>query len=358
MKKMTKTLIITFSLYLLTLAGCGMVDLAQLPHTDAENWRTFDPNDYGIRRIDKSGGTISYTWDHDAEFGETECVLPYWQPAGRMIDMQSVKGRLNGKAYPVIFDTGCNPVIILSKKIVSENDLPVYSLNPDDIQNSTALVIADSLEIGSFKLTDYPCVLWRHRAEFRFLGLPIHKPELIAIPLDMMSRFNYFKFDNLNKELSFSKVFAFLPDDASGWISIPFRIEGLFLLLEVPIENRNTTLRLDTGAGYELQLDESVVKELFNVRPDFQKARKRTTYLYGPYEDGKTAEKTFTAKNLHFGDRTMNRVRLIYSERIDDEGYEGTIGYEFFDDTVMVLDFEKRLLWIKKEMGSFFEEGA
>ena len=51
MKTTIKTLTITLSLCLLTLSGCGIIDMAQVPHEDVENWRTFAPNDYGIKIV-------------------------------------------------------------------------------------------------------------------------------------------------------------------------------------------------------------------------------------------------------------------------------------------------------------------
>jgi hypothetical protein len=347
MKTSIKTLTIVTSLFLLTLSGCGMVELAQVPHENVENWRTFDPNDYGIEIIREEDGSTSYSWTGDADFNEEDNVLPYWKHSRALID-NVVKGQLNENTYPVIFDTGCNPMLVISERLVTENDLPVFFCDPDNKQTSFALAIADSLKIGSFELTDYPCGLWSHKAEFRLLGLPIHKPKWIIIPLNMMRQFNYFKFDNLNKEVSFSKASSFVPADKSEWFSVPFRIEGLYLLLDVPIEGMEITFRLDTGAGYQLELDESVVQELFKKRPDFEKAWKKTIYLYGPYEGGKTTEKKFTAKNIHFLNQKFDRVELIYTDINQDKGYQGVIGFEFFEKTVMVLDFKKNLMWVKK----------
>lgn len=356
MKTSIETLTIAGSLLLLTLSGCGMVDLVQVPHENVENWRTFDPNDYGIKIIRKEDGSISCSWTHDADFNEEDNVLPYWKHRGAFIMSNVVKGQLNGTTYPVIFDTGCNPMIVISERLVTENDLPVFFFKPDNKQSSFALVIADSLKIGSFELTDFPCGLWNHKAEFRMFGLPIHKPELIIIPLVIMRQFNYFKFDDLNKEVSFSKSSSFAASDKSEWFSLPFRIEGLYLLLDLSIEGMETTLRLDTGAGYQLKLDESVVQELFKKRPDFAKAWKKTIYLYGPYAGGKTTGKKFTAKNIHFSNQKLDRTELIYASINQDKGYKGFIGFDFFEKTVMVLDFKKNLMWVKKAKGSRFEQ--
>ncbi|MBW8036403.1 MAG: hypothetical protein FVQ79_12440 [Planctomycetes bacterium] len=352
----TKILIIITTLSLLPLSGCGMVELAQLPHEKVENWRTFDPNDYDIEIIRKDDGSTSYNWTRNTDFNEKDNVLPYWKHSGALFKNNVIEGQLNGKAYPVIFDTGCNPMIVISERLVTESDLPVFFFKPDNKQSSFALVIADSLKIGSLELTDYPCGLWSHKAEFRIFGLPIHKPELILIPLNMMRQFNYFKFDNLNKEVAFSKASSFAAADKSEWLSLPFRIEGLYLLLDVSIEGMETTLRLDTGAQYQLKLDESIVQELFKKRPDFAKAWKKNTYLYRPYAGGKITGKKFTAKSIHFSNQKLDRVELIYADINQDKGYQGIIGYELFEKTVMVLDFKKNLMWVKKAKGSRFEQ--
>jgi len=355
MKTTSKSIIFVTILLLMILCGCGIIGLKQIPHKNAETWRTFDPNDYGIEIQREENGSVSYTWSMDATLNEDMNIMPYWNPWGDVIGVPSVKGYLNENPYPVIFDTGCNPLLILGEKIVIENDLAVYFFNPQDIQNSGGLVIADSLQIGSLELIDFPCGLWEHRAQFEVLGVPIYKPEIMIMPLVMMRKFNYFKFDDIQKEISFSEISSFVPENTSEWLSLPLKFDGLYLLLDVPIEGIDTELRLDTGAGYQMKLDISVIEKLFETRPDFEKAWKNTTYLYGPYEGGKSTEKKFTAKNLQFDGLKLDRVKIIYSNTDQDEQCHGVIGAELFKKTIMVLDFENNLMWVKKAKNSRFE---
>lgn len=356
MKKTSKIFTIIAILTLLTLPGCGIVTSTQRPHKNPETWRTFDPNDYGIEVTKGENGSISYRWNLDAGFDEDNNAIPYWKPWGRFTDGPAAKGYLNGNAYQVIFDTGCNPMLVVSEKIVTENDLAVLFFKSENKGSSRALVLVDSLKIGSFELTDYPAGLWRYHPQLKLLGLPLPEHEIILIPLVMMQQFKYFKFDDLQKEISFSKQFSFEPEEDSDWFSLPFRMEGLHLLLDIPIEGIETTLMLDTGADYQLELGESVVQEIFKKRSDFDKAWKRTVHYYGPYADGLVDCKKFTAKNLKFSDRTLNRVKLIYSDRYEDKKYQGVIGAKLFDKTIMVLDFENNLMWVKKAKGSRFEK--
>lgn len=350
-------LTISVAVILLAFSGCGMLDMAQVPHKDVENWRTFDPNDYDIKIVRKENGTISYEWSLGAHLGEEVNILPYWKHSKAFLNDNYVEGQLNGNTYPVIFDTGCNPVLVISEQLVTENDLPVFFVMPEDKNNSSALAIADSLKIGSFELKEYPCVLWRSRAEFRLFGVPIHKPEMILVSLNIMRQFSYFKFDGIQDELSFSKQSSFEPEIAAEWLSLPFRFEGLHLLLDISIEGIETTLMLDTGAGYQLELSESFVQELLKKRHDFKKTWKKTTHYYGPYADGKVKQKKFTAKQLQFANQTLNRVEIVYGDHPFQQGkpFEGTIGSELFENTIMVLDFENNMMWIKKAKGSRFE---
>ena len=318
----------------------------------------FDPNDYDIKIERKENGSLSYSWSFDVNFDEENNVIPYWKPWGKRCCSCSVKGYLNENRYPVVFDTGCNPMLIISEKIVKENDLAVFFFTPEHKETSDAFVLVDSLKIGSFELTNYPCGLWSYHPQLRLLGLPIYEPEMIIIPLDMMRHFNYFKFDNVQRELSFSATTSFEPADNSRWLAMPFRYEGLHLVLDVSIEGIQTTLMLDTGADFQLKLNESVVKKIFEKRSDFKKVWKKTTHFYGPYESGMTTEKQFTAKNFRFANQTLVRVKLIYSDSNENEQYQGIIGAKLFDKTVMVLDFEKNLMWVKKAKDSRFEEGA
>ncbi len=356
MKKALRTIMVVAILSLLALSGCGMMDTAQLPHKNSEKWRTFDPNDYGITITKNQNGSLSYRWSLDAEFDEEDNVIPYWKQWGNYYGTRTVKGCLNENTYPVIFDTGCNPMLILSEKIVTKNDLAVFFFDPGNKETGSAFVLVDSLKIGSFELNNYPCGLWKYRPQLQLLGLPIHEPELIVLPLAIMRQFSYFKFDNVKKQLSFSKSASFDPADNSQWLFLPFRYEGLHLVLDVSIEGIETTLMLDTGADYQLELNESVIQELFKKRRDFEKAWKKTIRFYGPYSDGLIDYKRFTAKKLQFADHTLSRVKLIYSDRHEDKKYQGVIGAKLFEKTVMVLDFENNLMWVKKAEGSRFEE--
>lgn len=356
MKKTLRTVIVVTVLSLLILSGCGVVEMAQLPHKNPEKWPTFDPNDYGVEIKRKENGSFSYHWSLDAKFDEDNNVIPYWKPWGKSFGSHTVKGYLNGNTYPVIFDTGSNPMIILSEKIVTENDLAVFFFDPENKETSDGFVLVDSLKIGSYELTNYPCGLWNYRPQLRFLGLPLPEDEMIIIPLDMMRQFNYFKFDDLQRELSFSKTTSFAPADKAEWLALPFRFEGLYLMLDVSIEGIPTTLMLDTGAYYQLELNESIVQEIFKKRQDFEKAWKKTKHFYGPYSDGITASRKFTAKNVRFANQTLERVKLIYADTHDNESFQGVIGSKLFDKTVMVLDFKQNLMWVKKAKGSCFEE--
>ena len=274
-----------------------------------------------------------------------------------------VRGRLNGKTYPVIFDTGNSLGIFIEDTQINKHHLGVLFFNEKNKNASDGFAIADSLQIGPFEFNNYPCNFISRHAEFRLFGLlPISRFRWIVMPLDLMSKFDYIEYDQIDKELRISREHPFTVDDASEWITFPFEINQKRILIKTSIEGIPATLFLDTGSDSTLELYSTFIQPLFEKRADFQKAWKRSGFTYYPYASGKTKIKRFTAKNLRMADHSIRKVAILYPKEPDlqnkfpAEGTDGTIGLNLFKKTVMVLDFKNSLMWVKKAEGSRFED--
>ena len=360
MKTSSKVLTITICLCLLIPAGCAPV---LVPNQNTARWQTFDPNDYGITVVTGEDGSKRYHWSLDAEFDESNNSIPYWGTETAFLGVPTVQGQLNGKNYPVVFDTGNSMGLMIEDIHINRHHLPVWFMDSEDKKNSSGFAIAESLTVGPLQLNDYPCSFLKHRTEFRLLGaLPVGRFRWVVMPMDMIGQFSYLRYDQIQKELSFSKNRIFLPADRSEWITFPLQIETKRILLKTSIEDIEVTLFLDTGAGYQLKLDAAIIEQLYEQRPDLKKEWVQNTQLYSPYAGGLSKARKFTAANLKLGNSILKKAELFYKETPDPnksypyKGTNGTIGIGLFDKTAMVLDFKRNLMWVKKAKGSRFEE--
>jgi hypothetical protein len=356
MKTMTKTLTITFSLYLLTLAGCGtLVKPVQVANRDLSQWAVDDPNIIELKIIKDPDGAITYRYN--AEFkSDPVNTIPFWDWEYNFLKVPVVRGQINGKTYPMAFDTGNSINAIVIEDIhIRDNKLPVFFFQkPND---SVGMALVSDFEIGSLIAQNTPCIILKNHTAIKFLGIPVGRSRHVIIHLQLMTRFKYFEFDQIEKKVRFSPEHSFEPEDPGQWLSFPFVIEDNRILLTAELENIETTWFLDTGHGGQFELGEPLMVQLLQKRPDLKQVRKRNTWYYAPYGDGRSDGKAITVKNLRLGKHTLNRVNIVYDIKCyEDEPYQGMIGFELFEDTMMVLDFEKNLLWVKKAKGSRFEE--
>ena len=356
MKALPRTLSIIIAISsLLTLCGCSfIIQPVYVPNRSVDQWNIVDPNDYHIQSVKHENGSNYYKWNLKPEFDEENQTVPYWSRKS-YLNPATVKGQLNGKTYPVVFDTGNSISVFIEDIQINRHDLGVIFFHENNKQNSDGLAIANSLKAGPLEFENFPCSFKSHHPEYRLFGLlPIHRLQMIVMPLGIMSELSYIQYDQINKELVVSPESIFVPEDKSEWISFPFEINDRRILLKTEIEGLQVVLFLDTGADYGLELNQTIVEELFEKRPDFKKARKQKTILHTYYEGIEEKVEKFNATNLHIADYNFDNVNICYGKNSDSKkhfpykGTDGTIGIELFQKTVMVLDFENRLMWVKK----------
>jgi hypothetical protein len=340
-------------IFVFCISGCGVVDVSQVANHRADKWDIFDPNDYNIKIIANENGTLSFNWKVRGTFNEENNSIDYWDRY-RFRDKPVVEGELNGKRYPLFFDTGCSVQVFVQDVHINENEMPVYFPNRE--KKKSGLAIAKSIKCGSLELIDQPCAFFGHNPRVTLLGVPLVRPgNDIFIGLPVMRSFKYCKFDQIQNRIQFSHQYAFSPENPEEWLSFPFEFGGVHLLLKIQIDRIDTTLMLDTGAGYQLQLKDSITEKLYEKREDIKKAWKHKTRLFMIYMDRKSDALKFSVKNLGFGEHILKKVQLHSVPDNDSVTYDGVIGAELFKKTEMVLDFQKNLMWVKIAKGSAFE---
>lgn len=263
-----------------------------------------------------------------------------------------VEGKLNNERnYPVVLDTGTSQTIIINKTHVLENKLPVYPFDEKvNRDNDWGICNISKLNIGHITLSDWPAF---YRTVYKKQGLfgadsTDFNPIIIGLPV--LREFKYIVFDSLNRQAELSSDQTFEPDQPDSWSKYPLTIEedfsgNAFLSVEIPIAGKTTELQFDTGNGRGL----AVSQQWFNSATDrigsvnLKKAKDFYPYI------GMLSCRRAVIKNLQIGNRVVNDAGI--SVFPDDsplvEDCDGLVGMQCFQNTVIVLDFEQNLLWVK-----------
>jgi hypothetical protein len=167
-----------------------------------------------------------------------------------------------------------------------------------------------------------------------------------------LRRFRYIMFDNVRKEVEFSLTETFECDRPEQWFRYPFTVEedfggNAYLFVEIPLAGESLRLQLDTGSGRGLAITEQAWQR---IRPeDDPVSLYRTKELY-PYI-GRLDCRRGVVPRLCIGGRIVKRAEV--SVFPDDspllEQSAGMLGMQCFEDTIIVLDFQRSQMWVKSE---------
>ena len=263
----------------------------------------------------------------------------------------AVEGELeNGKRYPLILDTGTSICLFVNDLHVIENKLPIIPLRSSNAQVGWGRCFLPKLKIGDLSLVDWPCFYKEQHTEVQFFGLPLSKDKAIVAGLGALRKFKYIAFDSINEEVELSKEKIFEPTDPLTWLKYPFSIEedfggNAFLLVKIPIAGENADIQFDTGSGRGLSLSEDLWHKIQNKYKRIRLSKGKDLYPYM----GLLSCKKGVIPELEFGDLIVKNAHVSVfpnDSPVVDQG-SGLVGMQYFLDTVVVLDFERNLMWIK-----------
>ena len=261
-----------------------------------------------------------------------------------------IEGTLGkAKKYPVVLDTGASVGLFVNDIHIRENNLKTRPLGKKAAGWGTSRV--PELNIGETTLLNWPCFYQRRHTELQLFGLPVDKDNSIIVGLPTLQEFKYIALDNIKKEVEFSPKKVFEPEEPDSWAKYSLTIEefpggNAYLFVKIPIAGEEIELQFDTGSGKGLSTNKEIwqriQKKIHNVKLRHAKE------LY-PYIDWLNCEQGTIAK-LDVGQRTVKNAKIsIYT---DDspllENCEALLGMQYFQDTVIVLDFERNLIWVEQ----------
>ena len=346
------------SLFLGLHAGCSnhtMVNTNNLGNR--AGLRLIDPNNgpYTIEVIQRSDGSRDYLWEIDSRIEQEKPYRVKYHQLYSTSRFMVVEGKVgNGsKRYPIVLDTGASQSMFVKDIHVRDNNLAVYPMETNR-QNGHSLGLCHlpELQIGNAVLIDWPC-LYLERQKSELFGLLVtngnSKDDSIILGLPALREFKYIVFDSVSKEVEFSHNEVFEPAESGQWEQYPLSIEedfhgNTFLFVTMPVAGEETELQLDTGSGRGLAIAEGLWEGL---RGKIKNVKlKRTRDLY-PYIGRLTCRRGVIPK-LGVGNRMVRNAQISIFP--DDsplvEDCEGMLGMQYFQDTVMVLDFEQNLMWV------------
>ncbi|MBN1393385.1 MAG: aspartyl protease family protein [Sedimentisphaerales bacterium] len=203
-------------------------------------------------------------------------------------------------------------------------------------------------------MINWPCFYLERHAKPESFGLSIAhdnlKDNCIIVGLQALRAFKYIVFDNINKEAEFSYNESFKPGKSDVWEKYPFDIRedshgNAFLFVEVPVAGEKTELQLDTGNGKGLAVREDLWEKIQKTIRPIQLRSGKDLYPY----IGRLSCKRGTISKLEMGQRTVGNAEISVFANDSPllENCRGLLGMQYFEDTVMVLDFENKLMRLK-----------
>jgi hypothetical protein len=330
-----------------------------------------DPN---IRLIDPNNGpfVIEQSREPDPNKGETR-RLPgiKWKPTRicpSLKDVRTFTARYNsrqfrltgqvaiparmpgGQAYSALLDTGCPYQVYINDAVVRDCDLAVF---PGGKHSGTGALMGlceiPSMEFANVTVRNPSCWYHQRQWQFRIFGIPLYRHRTILIGLGLMRGFSYILFDNVKQQVEFNPEDAFKPDNSSQWVNLPFVIENRDkrrIMIDISLAGSPVHIEFDTGSFNLLILQNAIwqrLKDGLEVRGGAD--GKLQTNQYGDLPC-----RRYVLPELHIGQATLQNVRanILPDDSPFARNVDGIIGLACFKKTIVVLDFKKNLLWLRK----------
>ncbi|MCP4258656.1 MAG: hypothetical protein GY774_14315 [Planctomycetes bacterium] len=312
--------------------------------------RLMDPNHAIFEIISHETKRVNVKWEKTEIHHQGRCRVKMRENSPNVQVLAEVN---DGKIYPVVIDSGATKYLAATDSLVLDAGLeiyPIYELG----KNIGGLCYIEQLKIGTLTIVHPACEYWLAHYERRVLGHTIWKEKKLNLGLNLMKEFSYILFDNVTREVEFATNTSFNPQDSNQWHQYPMAIERdekqyARLMVDIPLVGQTQRIEFDTGAAPGLILTESIWKQFSS---DLQIHHQKKELLATPLS-GWLPCRQITVEQLTLGNILINDARIHVIA--DDNPFgrdEFTLGTGFFKETVIVLDFERNILWAKNPLQS------
>jgi hypothetical protein len=292
---------------------------------------------------------IDVNWGNTSIYLKNRCRVATLKKEKRV----QVIGTLpDNKQYPITIDSGFDQYMLVSDTIVLDAGLEIYPAAELGGINGGFCHLG-RLRIGELTIEHPLCVYTLAHYEGRLLGRTKWKDKTILFGLNLMKQFRYILIDNINHKVEFSTQDTFEPADPNVWSRYPTILEKddsslERLMVDIPLAGKTRHLMFDTGSGCGL----IVAKDVWKTISPKLTIHKKTTDKLRMMHGFEPSEK-ITVQNLDVGNSRLNNAyiyMLLNEEPCGSDFF--LLGMGFFKDTVVVIDFEHNLLWIKNQQQS------
>jgi len=327
--------------------------------TDVSSKRSNNKPDLMINSL-QDYMSLDIAWKADAHVDQNNvCRVKYHKQycKSRYIVVEGRIGSM-GSRYPVVLDTGASQPVFLKVSHVLDNKLLIYHLEDIDSElngHKLGLCYLPLFQIGNITFTNRPCLYLEPPSSVNFFGVQIsgknNDNNNVIVGLPLLKSFKYVMFDSIKNEVEFSCNQSFEANKTGIWEKYPINIEedfhgNTFLFVQIPVVGREIELQFDTGSGRGLAIGEKIWKQ---VGGPFQNLNLKKGRDFYPYI-GRLACRRGIIPKLYIGDRIVSNAEISIFP--DDSPLlaecEGLLGMQYFNDTIVVLDFERSLMWVKK----------
>lgn len=290
----------------------------------------------------------NHIYDDYAEWKQTKIILKELKyrtkkPKWKYIYINS---KINNNESPLIIDTGFRGSISVNDMIVKDNNLEIYPLTKKNLSFEGFCHI-DKIHIGDITIENPKSQYSPSHYERKILGITTQKQRKIIMGLEIMRAFKYILIDNIEDELEFSME-SFNSDPNHGWNQYNMYIDDSRsipnLMINIPIAGENTEIAFDTGYDCCLIMTDKIWEQ---YSTKLNKVKEKICKAQLPF--GFTDIRKITIDKLNICDMTFS------NETIDVFSNDNRFGPDFFmfgidcfKKTVIVLDFEHNLFWVKK----------
>jgi predicted aspartyl protease len=303
---------------------------------------------YSVEMIERPDGTKDYFWEIDSHIEQGEHTTIKYHQMNKQYKFAVIEGSFgqDGHKYPVVVDTGASQAVLVKNVHVRQNDLREQTFKAAGLGGrKISLCYLPELDLSSIRLIDWPCL----RLASRSTGLGV-RDDFVIVGLPVLREFKYIVFDNVHGQIEFSRDKVFEPEEADSWEQFPMWLEedfsgNVFLFARITVDGIEMELQLDTGSGRGLAISE----ELWEQIPDSEQVRlKHTKELY-PYIGNLSCRRGTIAELALGNSKILNVPVSVFADDsplVEDCG--GLMGMELFRNTIMVIDFENELIWVKR----------
>jgi hypothetical protein len=287
-----------------------------------------------------AGGTFHVKYH--PSYGTKRCIVIEGSIAG------------NKKKYPIVLDTGASQGVFVNDIHVLENNLLIYPVQTSgDIGRGYGLgrCYIPELRVGQMTLRDFTCWYLQRHLELKFFGLPAARDDSIIVGLTALREFSCIIFDNVKKEVEFSLDRAYEPEQERAWSKYPLFIEednhgNAFLFVQIPVAGQLMRVQLDTGSGNGLTISEGLWEKLSCKAGNVNLTEGTELYPY----IGRINSKKGVIAQLQIGDRLISnaKISVVPAESPLLSDCDAILGMQYFQDTVIALDFKSSILWVEK----------